>query len=78
VPDGGKTFERPAGNTLSGRIGRNKLRICALQCLQLGKEFVILPVGDFGLIEHIIEVIVLSYFGTKLLDLLFYIFGHNG
>ncbi len=77
MPDGGKTFERPAGNTLSGRIGRYELRICLLGRLQLGKEFIILPVGDFGLIEDLREVIVLSYFFTKLLDSLFYILGHS-
>ncbi|MBA7481319.1 hypothetical protein ES707_16789 [subsurface metagenome] len=77
MPDGGKTFERPAGNTLSGRIGRYKLRICLLQCLQPGKEFIILPVADFGLIKHVIKVIVPSNLFTKLLNSLFYIFGHN-
>ncbi len=77
MPDGGKTFERPAGNTLSGRIGRYELRICLLQHLQLGKKFIILPVADFGLIEDVIEIIVLPNLTTQLLDSLFYIFGHN-
>ena len=62
MPDGGKTFKGPPGDTLSGRIGRDELGICLLQGFKLGKEGIVLPIADFRPVEHVVEVVVLANF----------------
>jgi hypothetical protein len=78
VSYGGKSFNGPFGNALGGRIGCYKLRIGLLQGAQLGKELIVPAVADFGLTEDVIEMIVCSYLFAKLLNPVFYIFGHDG
>jgi hypothetical protein len=68
VSDGGKTFERLAGNTLRGRIRRYEFWMRLFKVFELCEQFIVLPVAYFGLIKHVIKVVVLSNLVAQLLD----------
>jgi len=59
-----------AAHALSGRVGREQLRVRSLDALELIHERVILGVGDLRRVHNVIEVLVTAQFGAQLLSAL--------
>jgi hypothetical protein len=53
-------IQRRGSHALSGRIGRDELRVCPLEVGQFSEQSIILPVGNLGVVLDIIEVVVMS------------------
>ena len=66
----GKAVQSLPSHSLGGRVRCDILRIGLFQFLQLAKHPVVLKVGDGGLIQHIVLVIVVIELLPELLNLL--------
>ena len=64
-----ESFARRAAYALRRRIGSDEFRIFRLQLLEFLQHPVKLDVGDFRLVEHIIEIFVPAQFFAQFLDL---------
>ena len=60
-----EAFARLAANALRRRIRRDQLRMLRLDPLQLVHQRVEFGVGDSGVVEHVIEVLVVADFFAK-------------
>jgi hypothetical protein len=67
--DFGKTFRWSPANPLSGAVWSYKLRLLVLESLQPLKQFVILRVGDFGVVFDVIQVLMPPNLLPEFLDL---------
>jgi diacylglycerol kinase (ATP) len=66
----GETFARLSAYPLRGGVGRDQLGVRLLNRGQLSHESVVLGVGDFGLIEDIVEMLVPPQLFAEIFDLL--------
>ena len=53
-----ETARRLGADALGGRVRRHEVRMFCLQGKQLIQQRVELSVADFGLIEHVVQVVV--------------------
>jgi len=58
MDDFGKTLGRSPTNALGGAVRSYKLRLLLFEFLQTLEQFVILCVGDFGVVFEVIEFLV--------------------
>src|SRR5215470_13686796 len=72
-----ESFARLAADALGGRIGRNQLGVLLFQSFQLVHQLVKFGVGDFGSVEHVVEVLVVADLFAEGVDL-FVERGHYG
>ena len=68
VPHLTEDRQRLAAYSLRGRVGRHQLGMLRLQLLEFPVERVVLSVGDLGLIEHVVTVLVMANEVAKLLE----------
>ena len=73
-----KAFARLAADALGGRIGRDQFGMFVFELLQLNHELVEFGVGDFGIVEDVVEVFVVADFFPQCFDLLFGALGRAG
>ncbi len=60
-------LDRLAANALRRRVRRDQLRVLRLQAAQFAHQSVVLRVGDLGLVEHVIAVVVVVDLGAQFL-----------
>ena len=58
-----------AAHALGGRVGREQLGMRGFEALELVHQRVVLGVGDFGRVEHVVEMLVAADLVAQLLDL---------
>jgi len=58
VLDGGEGLHRLARNTLGRAVGRDQVGVPGLEILELSHETIVLGVGNLGLGQDVIEVVV--------------------
>ncbi len=70
---------RAAANANGGRIGRDQLRVRRLQFLEALHQTVIGGVGNFRLVQNVIEILVMAQLVAQLFDFVFggYSLGHE-
>ena len=66
-----ESFARLSSNTLSGRIGREQLGMLGLDLLELAHHGVVLGVADFRLVQHVIQMFVMTQRLAQFFDFLF-------
>jgi hypothetical protein len=76
VGDGFESVYRTLGDPLGGGIGCDQSGIFGFELSEFGEQLVVLAVGDFGSIVHIIQHIMPPNLGSQLLDLFFYVVFH--
>ncbi len=62
--------KRCTADALSWRLRSHEFRVLSLQCLQLIEKAIVLGVGDTGLIEHVVTVVVGVDFAAQFGDAL--------
>jgi len=68
VPDLNETLTRLASHSLARRIGGDQSRVLRFERLQLAHEGIVLRIGDFRLVENIVQVFVVPQHISKLVD----------
>ena len=68
VHDGGEGRRPPATDDLGGRVGRDQFGELGLERLELAHERVPLGVGDLGLVELVVALVVVADGGAQLVD----------
>jgi hypothetical protein len=63
-----------AAHALGWRIGSEESWVLSFQILQLPHQLVVVEVADFGIVEDIIEILVVANFLAERFDLLFDVF----
>ena len=63
-----KPFARLAADALRRGIGRGEVRVLGLQRLQPAHQGVVLGIGDFGLVGHVVQVLVAAQLFAKRFD----------
>src|ERR1700730_5310149 len=64
----GERSRGQAAHPLRRRVSRNELRMRSLERLELSNELIVLGVGDFRIVEHVVPVVVPSYFRPQFRD----------
>ena len=67
-----------ATDTLGGRIRRDELRMFRLQLLELVHQLVESGVADFGLVQHVVAVLVIADLVAQGFEFLLDVFGRRG
>ena len=63
-----ETFARLAAHALGGRIGRQQFGMLRLQIAQLAHQRVVFGVADLGLVENVVQVLVVAQRFAQLFD----------
>ena len=63
-----ESFARLAADALGGRIGRDQLGMLGLEVLEPPHHPVVFGVADLGLIEHVIQMLVMMQLFAQILD----------
>ena len=69
-----ESLARLAADALGGRIGRDQFWDARFQILQLLHQLVEFDVADLGIVENVIEILVVANFLAQRFDLLFDVF----
>jgi hypothetical protein len=72
-----EAFARLAAHALRRRIGRQQFGVLRFQIAQLPHQRVIFGIADFGLVQHIVQALVMAQRFPQLLDLSGNIFRHR-
>src|SRR6202030_4006396 len=54
-----------AAHPLRRRVRCDELWMCSLECLELLNEFIVFGVRDVRIVEHVVPVVLTSYFGSQ-------------
>ena len=68
MPHLDETLARLAAHALGGRIRRDQLRMRGFQLLELAHHRVVFRVGDFGRVQHVVQVFVMAQLLAKSFD----------
>ena len=60
VLDGGEGRKGLGADALAGRVGGDQLRVLLFEGAEIAHQGVVLVVGDHGIVEHVVAVVVES------------------
>src|ERR1700678_79708 len=69
MKNGLKTLARRAADSLRRRVRRDRLGVFGLQLFQLIHQPIVGGIGNFRVVRHMIEIVVVAKFFAKTLDL---------
>ncbi len=68
MDDDGEFFARLRAHALGGRVGREEFRMLGFERLEPAHQGVVLGVGQLGIVEDVVEMIVTVYLLAQLVD----------